>query len=46
MVADFIIVDRIMVPDLEAGEYTLSWRWDVEENPQVWANCADITITE
>jgi hypothetical protein len=31
---------------LPAGEYVLSWRWDVEQSPQVWANCADITIVD
>merc|ERR550525_2058280 len=36
-----------MLPaSLEPGDYTLSWRWDTELNPQVWLNCADITIIE
>jgi len=44
-VADFILIDRVAVPEgLAPGDYTLSWRWDVEENPQVWANCADVTV--
>jgi len=40
----FSIVDRVIVPDLPAGDYLLSWRWDVEQTPQVWQNCADIRI--
>lgn len=43
----FHIVDKVHVPEeLPAGEYVLSWRWDVEQSPQVWANCADITIVD
>jgi len=41
----FNIVDEVAVPvDIAAGSYTLSWRWDVEQTPQVWTNCADIQI--
>lgn len=40
------MTDRLRVPDLEAGEYSLSWRWDCEQTPQVWNSCADITITK
>merc|ERR1712217_630801 len=43
----FHIFDRVRIPsDLTPGEYVLSWRWDVEQTPQVWANCADVTIVE
>lgn len=43
---NYYFVDQLKVPsDLTAGEYTLSWRWDCEETPQVWNSCADITIT-
>jgi len=42
---DFSIQDTIAVPNLPSGDYTLSWRWDTELNPQVWQNCADIEIT-
>lgn len=43
---DYSVVDEVAVPaGLAAGEYTLSWRWDSEINPQVWQNCADIEIT-
>jgi hypothetical protein len=41
----YSIVDRIeLASDLTPGEYTLSWRWDAEENPQVWTNCADVRV--
>merc|ERR1711904_348155 len=43
----FHIFDKVKIPaDLAPGDYVLSWRWDVEQTPQVWANCADITITD
>jgi len=42
----FNIIDKVQVPvDLIPGEYVLSFRWDTEQTPQVWANCADITVT-
>jgi hypothetical protein len=28
----------------EKGDYVLRWRWDVEQNPQVWTHCADVTV--
>ena len=35
----------VTVPDgLAAGEYSISWRWDCEQTPQVWNSCADVTI--
>lgn len=41
----YAIKDRVKVPsNLEPGNYTMSWRWDCEVSPQVWTNCADITI--
>ena len=43
----FSMTDKLKVPsDLVAGEYSLSWRWDCEQTPQVWNSCADVTITE
>lgn len=43
---NYYFVDQLQVPShLTAGDYTLSWRWDCEETPQVWNSCADITIT-
>lgn len=41
---DFGIVDQVKVPDVPEGKYVLSFRWDVEQTPQVWNQCADITI--
>jgi len=43
---NFSIIDTIRVPDLPVGDYVMSWRWDCEVNPQVWNNCADISIVE
>lgn len=43
-VQDFVMVDKLEVPELEPGEYSLSWRWDCEETPQVWNSCADVSI--
>jgi len=43
---NFNIVDEVKIPaDLSPGDYALSWRWDAEQTPQIWSNCADITIT-
>lgn len=41
---DFGIVDQVKVPDIPEGKYVLSFRWDVEQTPQVWNQCADIVI--
>lgn len=38
------VVDRVRVPDVPPGDYVLRWRWDCEQTPQIWANCADIII--
>jgi len=38
------IIDKVIVPDVPAGEYVLSWRWDAEQTKQVWAQCSDVTI--
>jgi hypothetical protein len=40
----FGIVDLVKVPDLPPGDYVLGFRWDVEQLPQVWSNCADVKI--
>ena len=41
-----VVSDRVLIPhDLPAGEYVLSWRWDAEETAQIWANCADVSIS-
>ena len=43
----FSMTDKLQVPkDIESGEYSLSWRWDCEQTPQVWNSCADITIEQ
>jgi len=43
----FNVFDEVVVPkDLPTGEYVLSFRLDAEQTPQIWAQCADITITE
>merc|ERR1712232_1314153 len=41
----FSLVDKVIVPDLPEGDYVLSWRWDCQDTPQVWMNCADIKVT-
>ena len=28
-------VEKMQLPKLDAGEYSLSWRWDCEQRPQV-----------
>jgi len=39
-------IDTVKIPsDLPLGEYVLSWRHDCEQSSQVWAACADITVT-
>merc|ERR1711907_188896 len=41
-----MITDQVWIPkDIEPGDWVLSWRWDAEETAQIWANCADVTIT-
>jgi len=40
------IFDEVTVPEsIPTGEYLLSFRLDAEQTPQVWTQCADITIT-
>lgn len=44
---NFNIIDQVLIPsNLPAGEYLLSFRWDSEQTPQVWAECADVTIVQ
>lgn len=41
------IVDLLQIPiDIPPGDYVLQWRWDCEETAQIWASCADVTITK
>ena len=43
----YSIVDKVVIPsNIEAGDYLLSWRWDAEQSPQIWQNCADISIVD
>jgi len=42
---DFTVVDTVKVPKTE-GRYVLSWRWDSEQTPQVWSNCALVDIVQ
>jgi hypothetical protein len=41
---DFGIVDKVKVPNVPAGDYVLSFRWESEQTPQVWTSCSDVTI--
>jgi hypothetical protein len=41
---DARVIDKLKVPDVAAGEYILSWRWDCEQTPQVWLSCSRIRI--
>merc|ERR1712146_62955 len=43
----FSIMDEVKVPShFEEGEYLLSWRWDCEQSPQIWQQCADIRLVK
>merc|ERR1712007_198017 len=41
---NFTIVDQVRVPVLPSGQYILSFRWDCEQTPQIWTQCADVKI--
>jgi len=41
---DFGIVDKVQVPNVPAGKYILSFRWESDQTNQVWNSCADVTI--
>lgn len=46
VVMDFHIVDLVKIPtNLPLGDYVLSFRWDCEQTPQIWTQCADVEIT-
>eukprot|EP00928_Gymnodinium_smaydae_P052133 TRINITY_DN3589_c0_g1_i2.p1 TRINITY_DN3589_c0_g1~~TRINITY_DN3589_c0_g1_i2.p1 ORF type:complete len:500 (-),score=57.32 TRINITY_DN3589_c0_g1_i2:1029-2423(-) len=38
------VVDLVRVPKIPPGDYILSFRWDCEQLPQVWGNCADVRV--
>eukprot|EP00746_Dinoflagellata_sp_MGD_P026207 gnl/MRDRNA2_/MRDRNA2_161760_c0_seq1.p1 gnl/MRDRNA2_/MRDRNA2_161760_c0~~gnl/MRDRNA2_/MRDRNA2_161760_c0_seq1.p1 ORF type:complete len:345 (+),score=48.41 gnl/MRDRNA2_/MRDRNA2_161760_c0_seq1:92-1036(+) len=41
------IFDKVLVPmDLPTGDYVLSFRFESELTPQIWTNCADVTIND
>lgn len=43
----YSVMDEVKIPDeLEEGEYFLSWRWDCEQSPQIWQQCADIRLVK
>merc|ERR1712000_215457 len=44
-VLDYQIVDLVKVPDVPPGDYVFSFRWDCEQTPQIWSQCADVRIT-
>jgi len=41
---DFSLVDTVRVPNVAVGHAWLQWRWDNEQQDQVWTSCADIEI--
>jgi len=40
----FSLVDKVRVPNVQTGHAWLQWRWDNEQQDQVWTNCADVEI--
>merc|ERR1712151_720419 len=45
-IMDFRMVDLVQIPEnLPLGEYVLSFRWDCEQTPQIWTQCANVKIT-
>jgi len=39
------IVDKVKVPaNLPPGDYILSFRWDIEQLPQIFSSCSDVEI--
>lgn len=42
--ANYSLVEKVVVPDVAAGDWVLGWRWDSEESYQVWQGCADVRI--
>ena len=42
----FNIVDQVQVPEGRTGDFVFQWRWDSEATPQVWTQCAVVTIEE
>jgi len=40
------VVDKVRVPQVPAGEYVVSFRWDCEQTAQIWSQCSDVTIVD
>lgn len=38
------VVDKVKVPDVPPGDYVVSFRWESEQTPQIWASCSDVKI--
>jgi len=38
------MIDNVRVPDIERGNYVLSFRWDCMRSNQVWNMCANVNI--
>ena len=46
LLANLEMVDLLHIPEATPpGAYVLQWRYDCEETDQIWASCADVTIT-
>ena len=43
--SNITMYDYLRVPDVPAGDYLLSFRWDCEFSAQIWQACSDVTIT-
>lgn len=42
---NFMMVDQVLIPaNTPTGDYVVSFRWDCEQTPQIWADCSDVTI--
>jgi len=41
---DFSLIDQVHIPNVPTGHAFLQWRWDNEQQDQVWTNCADVEI--
>ena len=33
------VVDQVQLPNV-TGDYVLRWRWDAEQNQQIWTHCS------
>lgn len=42
---EWVLVDQLQIPtELPLGEWILGFRWDCEQTPQVWQQCASINV--